>query len=264
MPLPRSTLDEGGMEELTVLVINPNSSKLMTDSMLERAPYYPAVDFRFYTAPSDAPESINNVADEQLSADVVWNHLVEKDNPCLHTCDAILIACFSDHPLTSVLRRRERSPQGRARPVMNILEAAVIQSLTFGVSFGVITTTEDLVPDIEMGIASVLGSAKSSRYVGTRACGITAIQLKTLPKADITPKVQRVAQELVEDGAQVLVLGCSGMDDMTEKVQYAAIKAGMREKVYVVDSVKAGMNLLASTILQSLQAEGVPKVPRFA
>ncbi|KAJ3516542.1 hypothetical protein NLJ89_g1059 [Agrocybe chaxingu] len=118
--------------KITLLVINPNSSESVTDGLQDVLVPPPGVVLEFYTGPGNAPAQIMDTTTGVLSAarcfeDMVSEHLVEK-------YDGFLVCCFSDHPLTHLLRENTR------KPVVNILEAAITQSLLIGERFGIITT----------------------------------------------------------------------------------------------------------------------------
>lgn len=201
--------------EKFVLVVNPNSSTLMTEGMRSLAPSIPGVRFVYYTAPSDSvPPSIDNEEHEHLSANECLADLAQtqQGRELLGRSSGVLVACFSNHPLARLLRQ-----QGYTHPALTILETAVLAATkrkngSAPVPLATITTTPDLVPDIDAGIQEALHQHRltDTPYVGTSATGIRAIELKTLPKDVVQPKIQATARGLLDRGARSLILGCSG------------------------------------------------------
>jgi Asp/Glu/hydantoin racemase len=150
-----------------------------------------------------APQSIDNAVDEVKSASAFWDsgiHKGWKDRTDL----AVLVACFSDHPLTGMIRHT--FPKST---VLNILEAGVIKALAAGQKFGIVTTTEDFVDEFKRAVGNIIGQ-NNDRFVGTFATGYTAIQLKTGSQNEIAKRLQVAAETLIRMGATVIILGCSG------------------------------------------------------
>ncbi|KAL2038155.1 hypothetical protein N7G274_009103 [Stereocaulon virgatum] len=104
------------MGPIRILIINPNTNQSMTDSLrepVERLDYNNST-YTFLTGPSGVP-SINNESDAAISATACLPTLL----PHLPTHDAFLIACYSPHPLVSLLKTHT------AKPVLGIFEASV-------------------------------------------------------------------------------------------------------------------------------------------
>lgn len=248
----------------TILVVNPNSSLLMTEGIRALSASLPsrdiapgqadAVEYIFYTAaPERVPESIDNEEQEVLSANECLHDLTRtgEGQALLARCAGVLVACFSNHPLARML-----SQAGYPGQTYTILQTAVMaavsrcggeiagagpdadevgaggghrqpksdttatnlpgqESRASGVPFATITTTPDLVADIDAGVQAVLDNLRSSDqyilpYVGTGATGVRAIELKTLPGDMVRARIESTAKELLLRGARTLILGCSG------------------------------------------------------
>lgn len=186
-----------------VLVVNPNSSALMTEGMRALAPHGA---FVYYTAPGSVPESIDNEAHEHLSASECFSDLTSASgSDLIGGAIGVLVACFSNHPLAPML-------QAQGHTALTILETAVLAALDRKAPFGVITTTPDLVHDIDVGVAAVLAKHQDATapFLGTLPTGLRAIELKTLPRAEVQGRIKLVAHELLSRGARSLILGCSG------------------------------------------------------
>jgi len=78
-------------ESVSLLVINPNSSESVTVGLKENLRAPPGVSFDFYTAPSNAPPSINDTTTGVLSAaacvtDIQAKGLIDKYDGFLVCC----------------------------------------------------------------------------------------------------------------------------------------------------------------------------------
>lgn len=136
-----------------LLLINPNSTLHFTQETVSylssRLPSGVRIDF--YTPPSDAPASIDGTFDGVLSAAVILkdlgldsrrtadNNVADNASYVSRTYSAVIVSCFSAHPLVPALQ--ERLPfSPRKPPVIGILEAAVHYGLLLGPTFGIATT----------------------------------------------------------------------------------------------------------------------------
>ncbi|MEO9629111.1 MAG: aspartate/glutamate racemase family protein, partial [Sulfitobacter sp.] len=113
---------------------------------------------------------------------------------------AFVVACFSDPGLGAL---REQSQ----RPVLGIAEAAVLNAMTLGQRFGIISILRRSIP-------------RHMRYFGAmgvmdRLAGDEPLELGVLELADETRTFERlktVGASLRDGaGADVLILGCAGM-----------------------------------------------------
>lgn len=86
----------------------------------------------------------------------------------------------------------------------------------------------------------------SDRYVGTHATGLGVVELQTGSRAKVEGLITKGTVELVEKGADVIILGCAGMTGMEPLVRRAAREVSEDYKdIAVIDGAKAGMQILA-------------------
>ena len=133
---------------IKILYINPNSSlhftKETVDYLQEQTPQEVRIDF--YTAPDPAPASIDGLHDGILSTAVVLKDLglvardeAQRDATISQTYSAVIVACFSAHPLVPALM--ESLPDKPTQPpVIGIFEAGVYAALQLSRTFGIATT----------------------------------------------------------------------------------------------------------------------------
>jgi len=180
----------------SLIVINPNSSKTVTDAI--DLAINPLRDFgiliRCLTL-ADGPLGIES----QKQADLTIAPML--DLAAAQTDAAgYVIACFGDPGLHALRDQTEL-------PVVGIQQAAVMTALTVGQRFGVIAILPNSIPR-HMRAFGAMGVLE--RLAGDRALGLTVADL-----AD-----ERLSSEAMiatgcklrdEDGADVLIMGCAGM-----------------------------------------------------
>ncbi len=79
------------MAPASILVINPNSSQSITDGLKETLVAPPEAKLMFYTAPSHAPPSVNDIVTANLTATACFQDIVEKQ--LLEKHDGFLVCC---------------------------------------------------------------------------------------------------------------------------------------------------------------------------
>ncbi|TFK47607.1 hypothetical protein OE88DRAFT_1714467 [Heliocybe sulcata] len=223
-------------ETVSILVINPNSSRIITDGLKRNlAPCIPpGTKVTYFTGPSDAPPSINDEHTSQQSEQACLRLL--EDSSSFSKFDGFLVCCFSDHPLTYSLRKLYN------KPVLNIFHASLIQGLLLGSRIGIITTGPDWIEPLTKGAVDFFGG--NGRFVGVEATGLGVVELKTDGEGQVEEQVRKSASEMANKGAAVIVLGCAGMAGMERMVKSAVQSAGL-PPVEVVDGAKAGIELLS-------------------
>lgn len=206
-----------------IVLINPNSTVAMTQSMLRTArEMVPGTQIEGWTS-HDGPPAIQGVEDG-LAAEGPLLQLV--DNAAEMGAKAIIIACFDDTAL------------GAARaavdcPVIGIGQAAYHLAALTGKRFSVVTTLAVSVPILEANIHAYGLGAQLGRV---RASGVPVLALEHDPEAAnelIMAEMQTAAHE---DQVDTIVLGCGGMVDINQSKQS---DTGLR----VIDGVRAAASI---------------------
>ena len=133
---------------IRILYINPNSSRAFTQETISylssRIPAEVRLDF--YTAPPAAPASIDGVHDGIVSTALILQDLGLSAREeglrnafISQTYGAVIVACFSAHPLVPALQECLPS-YPRKPPVIGIFEASIYTALHLGSTFGIATT----------------------------------------------------------------------------------------------------------------------------
>ncbi|KDQ60433.1 hypothetical protein JAAARDRAFT_126183 [Jaapia argillacea MUCL 33604] len=225
----------------TILVINPNSSKSVTEGL--RAALKPLeepfgqqlkINYLYCTGHPDAPPSIDDAVTSTLSAAACFPYIPYDQH------EGFLVCCFSDHPLTHMLR------QVTDKPVVGIFEAAISHALLVGKRFGIITTGVAWKVPLSDGVRSFMGGV-SDRFVGVECTGLGVVELKTGSARKIEDAVKAASVRIAERGADVILLGCAGMAGMEATVMSGVAEAGL-PPVKVVDGAKAGLILVSGLV----------------
>lgn len=208
---------------MRLLVINPNTSKEMTERIRSTAEDAAGGMAEIEAViPPAGPESIESQFEEIVSAYAVLEMLQSS----VSEYDGIIVACYSHHPVTGALRELQEAP------VMGIMEASIYQALPLGHRYSIVTTAARWQPMLEEGVR-LLGLAE--RCASIRSSGLAVLDLERLPQAEIVSRLCEEARlAVIEDGAEVICLGCAGMAGLEESIRDAV-------DVPVIDGVRAAV-----------------------
>ncbi|KAI1501328.1 Asp/Glu/hydantoin racemase [Biscogniauxia marginata] len=230
-----------------ILVLNPNSSQSMTDGMRTviddiDLPY--STEVYTYTAPSDAPASINDGNDIRKSAEVVLANLGDRLE-----YDGILVSCFSVHPLVPKLQ----SLEGRPRAVTGILEASILTAMSLLApeqKWGIVTTGKFWEEHLSNGVKAFLGAGtkdENTKFAGVQSTGLNASDFhRGVDPAVIQERLKRATKKLLNGGQTTcIVMGCAGMAGLEKIIRDAAAEElgehFAHATLHVVDGVRAGI-----------------------
>lgn len=213
-----------------ILLLNPNTTELMTVNCLEMVKSHCAPDVAVYgyTCAHPGPTTVECHLDGVLSSAAAFRDAYKY----VLEVDAVLVACFSDHPLVNCLREEFDIP------VCGIFEAGLYTARLLGGRFGVVTT----VYRSSIRHADAIKNFGLDKFCGgLLSTNLKVAELHTKPRQEVLALMRKVAITLVnENDCDVLVLGCAGMSDMQTAVEEAVEPKG----VQVIDGVVAGVNLL--------------------
>lgn len=210
---------------MEILVVNPNTTASMTDTIRKAAEAAAGAGTRI-TAVTSAigPESIEGYYDEALAVPGLLREIARGE---ARGVAGHVIACFDDTGLDAARALA-------AAPVVGIGEAAFhLASLVAG-RFSVITTLGRSVPALEHNLARY---GLASRCARVRAAEVPVLELDDPGGAGRARIGTEIALALAEDRAEAIVLGCAGMADF-------AADLSRRHGVPVVDGVAAAVALV--------------------
>ncbi|TDL16941.1 hypothetical protein BD410DRAFT_754926 [Rickenella mellea] len=250
------------MTEYRILIVNPNSSQSMTDALRPVVEGLGYTSYSYFTAP-DGPVSINSTADIEESTSASLAAL----QSLLPTHSAVLIACYSAHPLVPALRHwlaNHADPEQRRKPVLGIFEASVAAALQVcgtgipggGGSWGIISTGkvwEELLTNAVTGGSmgtegeghGVQLSGLVAGFMGVETTGLSAAELHEADPQLVKTRVKEAVTRLLgrRENVTAVLLGCAGMAGMEGWVAEAVAEYGA-QGVSIIDGVKAGVGAL--------------------
>lgn len=141
-----------------ILVINPNSSIEMSNTLRTMVRPPPGTMVQYYTT-ADGPSSIDGVRTSIQSTAAALGPLIHGN--ALGGHDGFLVACYSAHPLVECLREMT------SKPVMGIFQASIFWALSLGGRFGIVTTNQRWDYILTKSVHDLIGSK----------CNVAAIPL---------------------------------------------------------------------------------------
>lgn len=200
------------------------------------------------------------------SAELCFPHLLQY----LDTHDALLVACFSRHPLLGQLqaevdRRRAGGERPKTTAVTGILEASVVTAMTLAGAtpqrkWGVISTDHSWREWTDEAVTDFLGipvpRTTIDRYLGCETVGVQAEALEREGETIIEGYVKSALEQLLSRqdskaaGAPVIILGCAGLYQLDRCIRKSCkeLLGEAGEGVAVVDGVKVGIGMLISLV----------------
>ncbi|KAJ9653389.1 hypothetical protein H2198_007429 [Neophaeococcomyces mojaviensis] len=227
-------------KQIKILLINPNSTKSMTDRCLQSlTETLPAgVTVYGFTASRPSPTAIESITDAIMSTAACTKAIL----PIASNYDAFLVACFSHHPLIDALREQ------LMQPVVGILEASLYASRMCGSKFGILTPGIRSMHLVDASVKNEYGLGQFS--VGSESVRVGALELESLPEEVLGERLSMAAMKLQVRGAECIALGCAGMTDLKEACQEAV---GMHDRVaMVIDGVPMGIHFLIGLVREGL------------
>ena len=217
---------------MKICVINPNTSKLMTDSINKAAlsVVSNAVEIRCIN-PIEGPESIEGYYDGVFGSLGVIACIRQ-----ITDADGYVIACFDDTGL-------DAARSITVKPVIGIGEAAFHVASMIAEFFTVITTLDRSVNTIE---ENLLRYGLARRCAKVMASDIPVLQLEH-SNADSKKIISKlISKTKIEDRAGAIVLGCAGMGNFAEELSDI-------NSLPVVDGVKAAVCMVESLVKLGLK-----------
>lgn len=222
---------------MRIVIANVNTTESVTEAIRQQATKAagPGTEVLAVT-PYFGPASVEGNFESYLAAVAVMDRVTAIEE----SFDALVLAGFGDHGKEGLAEMLEV-------PVVDITEAAAHLACLTGRRYSVVTSLSRTVGQIHDRL-HLAGLA--ARCASVRATGMAVLELE----ADLDRTSERIAEEaaqaVVEDGAEVICLGCAGMAGLTERVQ-ARIGAP------VVDGVTAAIGLAETLVRLDLRTSKI-------
>lgn len=175
------------------------------------------------------PASIESFYDEVLAGPAIVSEVMRAE---ANGADAVFVDCFGDPAVPAAKELVDI-------PVVGGFEPAVSTALNLGERFSVVTVVENVVPIIT-GLATRMG-------IGSRMTSVEVIDTPVLELHDTEVLLKNLLEaswRALDAGADVLVLGCTGMLGVAAALQTRLEAEGTR--VPVVDPTGAALGMLLS------------------
>lgn len=218
-----------------VVVINPNTSRDMSADIRQTAErvFQSPWTVEVVNAPA-GPESLESWRDYHL-ASVTSIPLLEQHS----AADGFVLACFGD-PGLYLLK------EVTVAPVIGIAEAAMSLALLLGGRFGILA---GMGRAVQLMDSMVRTYGLESRYAGTVSLDLHILDFKH-ERTSTMNALENKAGELIQHGADVLLLGCAGLTGFVSELQ-------QRLSVTVIDPVEAGCRMLQTVVDANLRISHV-------
>ena len=213
---------------MRILVVNVNTTPAMTEGIARAARQAASAGTSIIgLTPTFGAESCEGNVESYLAALGVMDVVLNYDGEF----DAVIQAGYGEHG-------REGLQELLDVPVIDITEAGAGLAMFLGHRFSVVTTLDRTVPLIE---DRLLLSGFDRHCVSVRASGMAGLDLEAHPERAVEAIADQAAEAVDSDRAEVIVLGCGGMADLTETIV-------QRCAVPVVDGVAAAVRLAESLV----------------
>ncbi|NLL92053.1 MAG: hypothetical protein GX222_06505 [Ruminococcaceae bacterium] len=204
-----------------ILLLNPNSTKSVTERISKTAKRYDQPGFIIETITcEDAPSAIETSYDELMSGKAVVDELSKRE------FDAAAICCFSDPGLLSA---RELFSQ----PIVGICQAAVNYSALFSRRFSIIASGGS------SEIDSFINQMKSYQ-AGERLASVEYLDTGVLGVTTNSDEISERIEKCIKDhGVGAVLLGCAAFSGLSEKLS-------AKHKIFVSEGVGPAILTLVS------------------
>ena len=209
---------------MKILVINPNTSRQMTDHIRRElaAVKRPDTDLTV-TCPDKGPETIESAYDE---AHAIPPTLALVQKAGAEGFDAVVIACFSDPGLTAA---REVA----TIPVIGIEEASFHVAAMLGARFSIMTPRKTR---IHAKAEDVHRHGLDYCLASVRSLDLSVAETDADPTRTKARVMEEAARAVAEDGAEVIILGCAGMAGYAPEIERAL-------SIKVIDPSAVGLKM---------------------
>lgn len=222
---------------MRILVANVNTTQSMTDSIAEaaRAAASPGTEIVGIT-PRFGADSCEGNFESYLAAVAVMDAVTRYEGEF----DAVIQAGYGEHG-------REGLQELLDVPVVDITEAAASTAMYLGHKYSVVTTLDRAVPLIEDRLKL---AGLDARCASVRASGLGVLELEHDPQRAIQEILTQAEAAVLDDRAEVIVLGCGGMSGLDAQIR-------QRCGAPVVDGVAAAVAIAEGLVRLGLSTSKV-------
>jgi len=171
------------------------------------------------------PASIECEFDDILAAPDTVAKIIEAEREGVH---AVVIDCMGDPGLKA-------GREVASIPVLGPCETSMHLAAMLGLRFSVVTVLDSVVPGF-VNRARIYGVAE--KLASVRSVNIPVLELESDHERLVAALVDESVKAVEEDGAHVIIFGCTGMLGCAEEVQRGLVERGY-DGVPVIDPMPA-------------------------
>jgi Asp/Glu/hydantoin racemase len=227
-----------------ILLINPNTTKSITDLVLRTARGFASKSTRLRAVtgafgPAYIASRVGYAVAGHAAVDALARDRGRKD--------AVVLACFGDPGLAALKEIADV-------PVVGMADASILQACALGDRFSIVTGGERWKSMLEEFVA---GHGLSSRLASVRTVAPTGADIARNPKAALALLAEGCAACARDDGADVVILGGAGL---------AGLAAKLRSKVDVplLDGVACAISMAEGLAVQNTRKAAIGSLSRPA
>ena len=192
---------------MKIMLINPNTTQYMTDSILKCAQKYASPGTELYAVTASfGVSSVECYVDEYLAAPAVLREVMRGEGMGM---DAYLICCFGDPALQAARELTEK-------PVLGIAESAIAAAKMIAPYFSVVSVLDRSVK-VTADVVNAYGAAPFCRSI--RSTGLSVLDFGKDPKRGLAALGEQSRLAWAVDKAECVLLGCAGFVDFVEELQ---------------------------------------------
>lgn len=159
------------------------------------------------------PASVESAYDEAVAVPDMLAKVRQAEREGM---DAVIINCFGDPGL-------DAAREVVSIPVIGPCEASMHVAAMLGHKFSVVTVLDRLIPELELhaekyGVGGKLASARS--------VDLPVLDLEKGREQFVARMVDKAVEAIEEDGAHVIVLGCTGLTGLDRQIENALDEKG--------------------------------------
>ena len=193
---------------MKIMLINPNTTQYMTDSILKCAQKYASPGTELYAVTASfGVSSVECYVDEYLAVPGVLKEVIKGDRE--EGADAFVIACFGDPGL-------QAAREVTRKPVLGICESAITTAKFLAPYFSIVSVL-DRARKVTEDAVSAYGAEKFCRSI--RSTGLSVLDFGQDPERGLEALALEGEKAVREDGAECILLGCAGFVDFAQDLE---------------------------------------------
>lgn len=221
---------------MRIRLINTVVRDVITDDMIPAVPEWVELEVDWL---EEGPSSIECRVDDALAVPAV----LERVRAAADRVDGIVLNCFMDPAL-------EPARELAHVPVAGPAQAAMTLATTLGQTFSVVLPATSGVPIV---VDEAIRYVTRDRLASVRSVEMPVAELHDTERLT-GALIDQAECALREDGAQVVILGCTGMCSVTAAVKQALADRG--HDVPVIDPTLAAIGSVAAQVLLGVHHSG--------